>query len=78
MVRQVTGGQQQYWGEGRDGAQQAEEGGPQSRPHSLPPLSDVGDVQDTGRGPLRLQKHLHEKHFVPQGERLLKVWLDLD
>ena len=61
MVWQVTGGQQQYGGEGRDGAQQAEEGGPQGRPHGLPPLSDVRDVQDTGRSPLCLQKHLHEQ-----------------
>lgn len=45
-------------GEGRDAAQQAEEGCPQCRPRSVPPLLDVRYVEDAGRRPLGLTEHL--------------------
>ena len=55
---QVARSQEQYGSEGRDGAEQAEEGGSQGWTHCFPPLSDVRDVQDAGRGPLGFNKDL--------------------
>lgn len=51
-------GQQEDGREGRDAVQQAEEGGPQGRPRRVPPLLDVGHVEDAGRRPLGLAEHL--------------------
>ena len=44
----VAGGKEQDGGEGGDASQQAEKGGPERGPCSLPPLLDVGDVEDAG------------------------------
>ena len=57
-VSHVAGGQQHDGGEGGDVLQQAEECGLEGQAHRVPPLLDVGDVQDAGGGPLGLAEHL--------------------
>ncbi len=54
----AAGGEEEDGGEGGDAAQQTEEGGPQWGSRSVPPLLDVGDVEDAGRRPLGLAEHL--------------------
>lgn len=54
----AAGGEEEDGGEGGDAGEQAEERGPQRRPRCLPPLLDVGDVEDAGRRPLSLAEHL--------------------
>lgn len=54
----AAGGEEEDGGEGGDAAQQAEEGGPQCGARCLPPLLDVGDIEDAGRRSLGLTEHL--------------------
>lgn len=54
----AAGGEEEDGGEGGDAIQQAEEGGPERGSCGLPPLLDVGDVEDAGRRPLGLTEHL--------------------
>lgn len=58
IISQVAGGQQEDGREGRDRAEQAEEGCSQGRTYCFPPLSDVGDVEDTGSSALGFNKNL--------------------
>lgn len=67
----AAGGEEEDRGEGRDASQQAEEGGPQRGPRSLPPLLDVGDVEDAGRRPLGLAEHLREQRTMLTMKTLL-------
>lgn len=57
-MRHAAGGEEQDGAEGGDAVQQAEEGGPERGPRRVPPLLDVGDVEDAGGRPLGLTEHL--------------------
>lgn len=66
VLMEAAGSQQQDRREGRDGAQEAQEGCSESRTHGLPPLTDVWDVQDAGRSSLGFDKNLQSKK-TPDG-----------
>lgn len=71
IISQAARCQKQYRSKGRDGAEQAEEGGSQGWTYSFPPLPDVRDVQNAGRSPLCLNKDLQNTETFTYGSDIL-------